>query len=73
MYKIIVFSKLKWQKINLHITPGKQCGQLTGEHIGVESGLSGYAAAACIVCDILGLGFAFFFFFFNSFVSHITN
>ena len=35
MYKIIVFSKLKWQKIDFHITSGQQCGQLTGEHVGI--------------------------------------
>ena len=35
MYKTIVFSKLKWQKINFHITSGQQCGQLTGEHVGI--------------------------------------
>ena len=63
MYKIIVFSKLEWQKIDFHITTGQQCSQLTGEHIGVESGLSGYAVAACIACDILGLDVAFYSFF----------
>ena len=35
MYKIIVFSKLEWQKIDFHITTGQQCSQLTGEHIGI--------------------------------------
>lgn len=35
MYKIIVFNKLKWQKIDFHITSGQQCGQLTGEHVGI--------------------------------------
>ena len=35
MYKIIVFSKLKRQKIDFHITSGQQCGQLTGEHVGI--------------------------------------
>ena len=35
MYKIVVFSKLKWKKINFHITSGQQCGQLTGEHVGI--------------------------------------
>ena len=37
MYKIIVFSKLKRQKIDFHITSGQQCGQLTGEHVGIET------------------------------------
>ena len=35
MYKIIVFSKLKRKKIDFHITSGQQCGQLTGEHVGI--------------------------------------
>ena len=35
MYKMIVFSKLKWQKIDFHITSGQQCGQLTGEHVSI--------------------------------------
>ena len=35
MYKIIVFSKLKWQKVDFHITSSQQCGQLAGEHIGI--------------------------------------
>lgn len=60
MNKIIVFSKLEWQKIDFHITTGQQCSQLTGEHIGVESGLSGYAVAAGIAGDILGLVVAFY-------------
>ena len=35
MYKIIVFSKLKWQKVDFYITSSQQCGQLAGEHIGI--------------------------------------
>ena len=35
MYKTIVFSKSKWQKIDFHIPTGQHCGQLTREHVGI--------------------------------------